>query len=652
MKRPLLLLPLLALAAVPCLAQDPATSAAPAAEPLVARSYPVLPTIEATKILDCGAPDDQDGPFRISKPNALEPPTSVWLKGYAAARGVTWPEGSDLVYEPYRGEVRAFNTEANHAILRDILAQWQRQAIRTSAQFASATPEAFEELGLADILGATLVPETWTALRARLAAHPGVEMRDCATSLEWMGAQATTKGISEVIYPSEFLAEPFRGADGKSGVRVEPQRFLTREVGAVVQIVPRLSAIHGFIQIDTTPSRTFAPSWRDFAAPDSPAAGASLQPFFPVFSLATSAGLPDGRTIVLGGTTVDEAGAGPRYQLLFLTAERVLADGRPVPFVPPVADAPARPGLETRRFPVMPIIEDWVVQSEGSADPWTCEETSPRADTNDIVRLVRTLGAREGADWPDGSFVRFDRATWTVAACNTPENLDRLRRALGREHLLPFQIRLRTRFLAATPEAFEALGLHAKLGRPLAPDGWAALRAAIAAEPGAETLACPTLLMDPGSHSAIKGVTEVIYPTEFEVKPLDLSEPGTNAPARIDYATAAAEPQTFQMREVGQIVAVTARVPKGHDAIELNIMPSLVHPPVWKDFAAPGSDAGPMEQPFFPVFSVSTDFGPAPGTTTLLGGMLVEIPGAGPRYHVFAVTAEIVGLDGNPIPAP
>ena len=649
MKRLALLLPLLALAAVPCLAQDPATSAAPAAEPLVARSYPVLPIIDQTMMIDCGREEEPNGLIRISKESDTEISAADWLKGYTAKRGVTWPEGSAIEWVPIRGEVRAFNTEANHAILRDIVAQWQRQAIRTSEQFASATPEAFEELGLEDVLGATLAPEEWAALRARLAAHPGVELCDCATSLTWMGAQAMTRGVAEVIYPTEFLVEPFRDAAGKAGVRVEPQNFQTREVGTFMPIIPRLTPIHDRIGLDITPWRTFAPSWHDFAAPGSPAAGALLQPYFPVFYLATSADLPDGGTLVLGGATVDEAGAGPRYQMLFLSAERVLADGRPVPFVPPVADASARPGLETRRFPVLPVVEERVLHG---ADPWMCEDPPPRADTNDVVRLVRNLGAREGVDWPDGAFVRFDRAGWTVVACNTPENLDRLRRALGRECLLPFQIRLRTRFLAATPKAFEALGLHAKLGRPLAPQDWAALRAAIAAEPGAETLSCPTLLMESGTQSTIKGVTEFIYPTEFDVKPLDLSGPGTNAPARLDYATAAAEPQNFQTREVGQIVQVTAKATDTRDAIELSVSPSLVYPPVWKDFAAPGSDAGPMEQPFFPVFRVDTVFEPAPGFTTLLGGMLVDVPGAGPRYHVFAVAAEIVDLDGNPVFAP
>ena len=198
MKKLALVLPLLALAA----AADPA-------EPLVARSYPVLPIIDQTMVIDCGWEEEPNGLIRISKESDTEISTADWLKGYTAKRGVTWPEGSAIEWVPIRGEVRAFNTEANHAILRDIVAQWQRQAIRTSEQFVSATPEAFEELGLEDVLGATLAPEEWAALRARLAAHPGVELCDCATSLTCMGAQAMTRGVAEVIYPTEFLVEPF-----------------------------------------------------------------------------------------------------------------------------------------------------------------------------------------------------------------------------------------------------------------------------------------------------------------------------------------------------------------------------------------------------------------------------------------------------------
>ena len=106
--------------AVPALAQDPATGA-----PLVTRSYPVLPTIEETELEALGEIGDDGFVIQMS-PDKIS--TSDWLRGYAAERGVSWPEGSEVAYLPSIGRVRMRNTEANHAILRDILAEWSTDA--------------------------------------------------------------------------------------------------------------------------------------------------------------------------------------------------------------------------------------------------------------------------------------------------------------------------------------------------------------------------------------------------------------------------------------------------------------------------------------------------------------------------------------------
>ena len=85
-----------------------------------------------------------------------------------------------------------------------------------------------------------------------------------------------------------------------------------------------------------------------------------------------------------------------------------------------------------------------------------------------------------------------------------------------------------------------------------------------------------------------------------------------------------------------------------------------VGPPEWKDYAAPPPDAGAagaaapfigkMEQPFFPVFSVATSLDLKSGSTAVLGGTLLDVPGKGPRHQLFFLTAETVDLEGNPVP--
>ena len=614
-----------------------------AADALVDRSYPVLPLIQEAHLQSVNPDYDSNpnAPWRLSTGPTTPPLTSFedWFRGYTAECGVSWPEGSSLAYSPLLGRIDVRNTEANHALFRRVVARWQPQQIRVSLQFASAAPAAFRELGLEDALGTSLSPEEWSALRARLAAHPGVELRDCPTVLTHPGTTDTVKGVSEVIYPTEFAVEPFRGADGKTGVRVEPQEFNTREVGTIVQVTPNVSTTEQWLWLDMTPTTVFPPSWRDFAGPDSPAAGAFVQPFFPVFALATSAALRDGRTLVFGGTVVDEPDKGSRVQLLFVSAERVLLDGSPLPFAVP-AEEPPPPGFETRRFAILPAVWELAVLDAGG---------EPFSVTN-VVPYLRKLAGHAGVDWPDGSFVRFDRIDWTAVVRNTPENLDRFRRALVRERLVPFQCRVRTQFLSATPDAFEALSLSEKLGGSFSPDDWAALRAKLDATPGVETRAWPTLLTRTGFSETIKGVTEFNYPVEYEVKPLVLADNGTNAPPVLDWSAVAVEPQLIQMREVGQIVQLTPSLSSDGGRVTVDLAPSLVLPPVWKDYAAPGF--GAMEQPFFPVFSAASSLDLLPGYTALLGGAIVDDPATGRHREFFAIGVDLVGLDGEPLEHP
>ena len=621
-----------------------AAAAPAAADALVDRSYPVLPLIQETYLMSVDPDYDSNpnAPWRLGVPR--DPPLPSfedWFRGYTAERGVSWPEGSSLAYSPLLGRIDLRNTETNHALFRDIVARWQPQQIRVRFQFASAAPAAFRELGLEDVLGDSLSPEEWAALRARLAAHPGVELRDCPTILARRGTIDTAKGVSEVIYPTEFDVEPFRGDDGKTGVRVEPQDYQTREVGTIVQVTPNISSTEQWLSLDLTPVAVFPPSWRDFAGPDSPAAGAFVQPFFPVFSLATSVDLRDGRTLVFGGAVVDEPDKGSRVQLLFVSAERVLLDGSPLPLARPVEEPPPL-GLETRHFAILPAAGELAL----------CVGADAASATN-VTLCLRELAGHAGVDWPEGSFLRFDQIDWTVVVRNTPENLDRFRRALLRARIVPFQLRVRTRFLSATPEAFESLSLHERLGGSFSPDDWAALRAKLDATPGVETRAWPTLLTRPGSSATIKGVTETIYPAEFEIEPFFLGD-GTNAAPNVDWSVATAVPVNFQMREVGQIVQLTPLVSSEGDRITVDLTQSLVLPPVWKDYAAPAAGVGSMEQPFFPVSHLSAPFDLTPGYTALLCGTRTDdfAAVASPRYELFAIGVDLVGLDGEPIEHP
>ena len=650
MKKLALVLPLLALAAARAAADDAA---------LVTRRYDVLPSIESYFTPGSGNPGD---PFVLACGSTDSAPlVGDALRDYAAERGVTWPEGSGVEYLPASGCVEMRNTEANHAVFRDVVARFAAFQIRARAQFVSVSPDAVAALGLEDVLGGSLAPEEWSALRARLAAHPGAELRGCVSMLAQTGVQTTGKGVVEAIYPTDFDVRLLRAEPGAPVAAVEPRIFQTREVGEIVAVTPRVDAGGLRISLDLTPWAVLPPAWREFA----PAGfrGSLAQPHFPVFAFATSLDLLEGRTVALGGATVDETGRGPRCEVLFLTVELVGLDGRRVPFAPRTAGA--APGLVSRRLPVVLWPLEHFAAAAGSApvgdDAAGADDETPPAPCDEYERALRAIADRGGVGWPAGSGLWYEPQTGSLEIRNTPENVERFRAALARARVLPVQIRIRTRFAAATPEAFEALGLADRLGAQLPPDERDALFARLDAEPGFETLARPSMLTTTGAQTAVKGVTECIYPTEYRNRTLDAPRPAgapTNEPPAA--LGVVAEPRNFQTREVGQVLCVLPRLSSDGSRISLDLTPTLVYPPEWKDYAAPPPDAGPAaaatpvlgkpEQPFFPVFGVATSLDLKSGSTAVLGGTLFDVPGKGPRHQLFFLTAETVDLEGNPVP--
>jgi general secretion pathway protein D len=149
-------------------------------------------------------------------------------------------------------------------------------------------------------------------------------------------------------------------------------------------------------------------------------------------------------------------------------------------------------------------------------------------------------------------------------------------------------------------------------------------------------------------EATVKGVTEVIYPTEFTVTPV-----GTNTNTTVTADGTITEPGSFETREVGVILQVLPEVTLDGSMINLTMTPQVVYEPEWKDYG--GRFAGPkgkgegakMEVPFFHTQMVTTSISIKDGATVLLGG---GMPAKDPAKVVYAfVTARRVGLDGKPL---
>jgi type II secretory pathway component GspD/PulD (secretin) len=249
-----------------------------------------------------------------------------------------------------------------------------------------------------------------------------------------------------------------------------------------------------------------------------------------------------------------------------------------------------------------------------------------------------------GVQWPKGSSVRYDSSASKLFVVNTGENLrilDLVFSELG-PGSVSFQIEIEVQFvefqltdldrLAATKGIIDAQTLRAL---------WQ--------QGKAELLYAPKVVTQAGEEATVKGVTEYIYPTEFEV--CAVSSQTTNSAA--DAVGALVEPGSFETREVGVILSVLPDVSPEGSMINLVMTPEVVYEPVWRDYGSDFVDSlgneqhAPMEQPFFYTQLASTSISIQNGATILFGGGLTSRDKCKVVYTF--ITARLVDIEGKPV---
>lgn len=159
-----------------------------------------------------------------------------------------------------------------------------------------------------------------------------------------------------------------------------------------------------------------------------------------------------------------------------------------------------------------------------------------------------------------------------------------------------------------------------------------------------QLVSAPSVITRSGCEATVKGVSEIIYPTSF-----DLLTTGTNmAPELGEHCEM---PQDFATREVGAILNVLPEVSASGDVVSLILKPSLVEPPTWKDYGYEQSVGRktfrrPMEQPVFHVYTCETSLSVQNGQSAVaLGGVSTRDGKAWIFGIVSARTLEVA--DGN-----
>ena len=353
--------------------------------------------------------------------------------------------------------------------------------------------------------------------------------------------------------------------------------------------------------------------------------------------------------------------------------------------------------LVHRMYNVLPSIDQHVLSIGGgggggsgdAGDPFSIDPGKSEG-TSDWKNFFGQLGV----GWPDGSSVKYMPQIGKLVVMNTADNLATLEQVLGALNVTPFQVEIEVRFVEVGQTDLNSLGLEwilndnyeisekrsnswmppqsrtrlvmekgnitggfnflpqntretinngggiadniATFTSILSNPELSVVLHALANKTNADLLSAPKVVAQTGAQATIKSVVEYIYPTEYDVQMLE----SENSNDSSTYTGAVVEPQNFQTREVGVILQVTPRVSSDGSRISLDMTPSVVSIPTWKNYGSTYPVYGDqnvitgtrqveyvqlnMEQPFFPVRSLATSVDIYNGSTVVMGGMITE----------------------------
>jgi general secretion pathway protein D len=207
---------------------------------------------------------------------------------------------------------------------------------------------------------------------------------------------------------------------------------------------------------------------------------------------------------------------------------------------------------------------------------------------------------------------------------------------------------------------------------------------ALSQKGNSDLLSAPRITTRSGVNAQIQVVTEIIYPTEFEVTEPTIASSTTivsdgNAAGGGLVTPPTVTPGSFQTREVGVILNVTPTVGPDGYTIDLTLAPEVAELVDWLQYGSTISAGGQtftynIPQPVFASRNVTTSIVVWDGQTVVMGGLIREdlikyedkipflgdIPLLGRLFRsngefsqkknlLIFVTARLVGPDGKPI---
>ena len=236
-----------------------------------------------------------------------------------------------------------------------------------------------------------------------------------------------------------------------------------------------------------------------------------------------------------------------------------------------------------------------------------------------------------------GSYIFYSVETSALWMYNTPENHKKLAACLRATNVIPNQVEIDTSFVAFPLQDIETVARRSPRATPVAED----IRELWRTGKG-RLLGSTMTLTRSGVNAILKGVEEIIYPTEYEY-----AGGATNAVVSGWFI-----PGSFETREVGTVMNVTPVVGPDGRTIDLTLVPELCENGIWRDVVAKGSEPSgavsrvEMSQPVFHSRNVTTSVMLTDGETVIMGGLPDR---TGREITYIFLTARLLDTSGKPV---
>ncbi len=331
--------------------------------------------------------------------------------------------------------------------------------------------------------------------------------------------------------------------------------------------------------------------------------------------------------------------------------------------------------METRYYQLASGVTSGSVFTTSFAETAGETTTIGTAAAFESTTTIQDVLEESGVPFPEGSKIFLDKRTGILIVRNTPSNLSVIEEVLQKLDVVPYQIEIEARFVELTETTYKELGIEWMLTNKLSvgqgfdlnplpdvsslgeygygqyptqagtegithgvrfledtsgePRGnmlrlsavlgvaeFSAILHALDQKGDSNVLSAPKVTTVNNSQAQIKVVSELIYPTEYEVTP-----PSTNDMGSI-VTPAVVIPGSFETREIGVLLSVVPTVGADKNTITLAIIPEVSRLSGWIDY---GTNDIPIRQPRFETRSLSTSVIINDGDTVVMGGLINEI---------------------------